>query len=57
MVIDDLYIRGSGGRPDEANAVLVVDPNTVLAEPITFQDLQAISRRDSQVNERLGRVE
>lgn len=57
VVIDDLYIGGSGVRPNEADAVLVVDPDTVLTEAITLQRLQTIPRWDPQIDERFCRVE
>jgi hypothetical protein len=53
VVIYDLNIGRTGGGPDETEAVLVVDPDTVLAEPIAFQRFQAIPWRDPQIDERL----
>jgi hypothetical protein len=49
VVIDDFDVRGPLGRPDEAHAVLIVDPNTVLPTPIAFQRFQTISGRHAQL--------
>ena len=51
MVVDNLNVLRSSGRPSEAEAILVVDADTVLADPIPFQRLQPISRRDTQVRQ------
>ena len=51
MVVHDLDILGSGGGPDEAHAELVVDPDAVLARPISLERLEPIAGRDPQVIE------
>ena len=55
MVIHDLHINGADARPHEADAPLVVDTNTVLTLPITFQRLKVVARRSFQEFESLGR--
>ena len=49
MVVDDLDVFGSGGGPTEADTVLVVDPDAVLALPVTPERFQTIPRRHPQV--------
>jgi len=49
VVIRYLYIEGVAVAPDEAQAELIVDPNAVLAFPVTAQVLQSVARRNSQV--------
>jgi len=52
VVIGDLNFVRTIVLPDEADAVLIVDPYAVLAAPIALQSLQSISRRSPQVVER-----
>ncbi len=49
VVVNDLDIFGADGRPSEANAELVVDPDAVLTGPVTLERLEPITRRNSQV--------
>lgn len=49
MVVDDLDVSRLPTRPAEANPPLIVYPNTVLARAFSFEALQSISRRDSQI--------
>jgi len=42
-------------RPPEADPVLIVDANTVLASPATFQRFQMIARRNPEITQ-LGRA-
>jgi hypothetical protein len=57
MIIHDLDIVRITLSPGKADPPLVIDTNTVLSPPITFQCLQPISRRDPQITERCGTVE
>jgi hypothetical protein len=57
MIVHNLHVVGVAFVPDKANPPLVVDSNAVLSLPITFQRLQAISRRGSQVTEFNGRIQ
>jgi hypothetical protein len=43
--------------PDEANAPLVIDANTVLALPVSAQFLQSIRGRTGKVLDRMGVVQ
>ena len=38
--------------PPETDAVLIVDPNAVLASAVAFQFLEAIAGRTSQISQR-----
>ena len=48
MVIDDLNILGITVLPQEADAPLVVDPNTTLAASVAGKLLQTITVRDTE---------
>jgi len=49
MVIRDLDIVCIFPIPPEANPPLIVDPNAMLTFPISFQRLQPVTRRHSQI--------
>ena len=51
MVVDDFHIVGIAVFPDKADAPLLVDANAVLAEAITFEGLESITRRCVQILE------
>ncbi len=57
VIVDYLYVAGSSPRPDETDAVSIVDSDAVLAAPVASERLEAIPRWDSQIDERLSRVE
>lgn len=58
-IVDDFDIRSvpSLVLPDEIDAPLLVNPDAMLAGPITLQGFQAISRRGHQVFEPGGSVQ
>ena len=43
--------------PDEADAILVVDPDAVLSQPVSTQSFDAVARESAEVIESLGRVQ
>jgi len=45
MIIDNLNVMGSTVTPNEADALLVVDPKTMLALSIIFEGFEPIARR------------
>jgi hypothetical protein len=51
MVVDDPDIAWSSIIPGKADAPLVVDPDTVLPEPIALEGFQPIPRRYAQVSQ------
>jgi hypothetical protein len=57
MVVYDFNVVRFGAAPAETDAPLIIDPDTVLPGAITFQFLQSIPRRHSQVIKAIGRVE
>jgi len=57
VVVDDLDILGSSVGPSEADSPLLVDPDTVGAGAIALELLQPVSRRHSEIIERLRGVE
>jgi hypothetical protein len=57
VVVNDLYIIGVAILPTETNAPLVIDTDTILAAPSTFEFLQSIARRYSQIGQCLSGVQ
>lgn len=55
MVIDNLNVVRAVSLPDEADAILIVDADAVLARAIPFQSLQPIAGRNTEVIQRVGR--
>lgn len=53
VIVDDLDVLGSGGRPFEADAPLPVDTDAVGAGPVALELLQPITWRDSEIVERV----
>jgi hypothetical protein len=49
VIINDLHFVELPILPDEADAVLIVNPNTVLTFSVAAQRLKAVSRKDPQV--------
>jgi hypothetical protein len=43
--------------PHEADPILIVDPDTVLASPVAGKGLEVITRERTQVVESLGRMQ
>jgi len=56
MVVNNLDLVRVPVPPAETNAPLIIDANTVLTRAVSFEFLQAIARRDSQVLELLGGI-
>ena len=57
MVVSDFDVVSVVAVPAEAEAVLVVDPDGVLAGAIGFEWVELVIGRDAEVGERLGGVE
>jgi hypothetical protein len=51
MIIHDLNIFGTGFRPTKTKAKLIIDPDAILAGSVSFERLEAISRRNPEVVE------
>lgn len=49
VVVGDLDLLGSGGGPDEADAVLVVDSDRVLTGAVPSQGMEPVAARDAEV--------
>jgi hypothetical protein len=49
VAVDDFHVVGVSFPPDEADSELIVDSDTVLAFPISFQRLAVIAGEDRQV--------
>ena len=54
MVIRYLYSVGAAVLPDETDAPLVVDPDTVLANSVPFEGFRVIARWRRQVAQLFG---
>ena len=51
MVVDDLDIRWAHPGPDEANAILVVDPDAVLTCPRASERFEMIRGRGCKISQ------
>jgi hypothetical protein len=49
MVVDDLDVERITGPPTEAHTPLLIYADAVLARPVTFELLEAVARRNSQI--------
>ena len=56
MIVHDLHIVGVRVVPDETDAVLIVDPNAVLAAPVARERLDPVARKRREVAELSSRV-
>ena len=52
MVVDDFHSVGVALPPHEANAILIIDPDAVLALAFAVQRLQPVSGRYPQIIQR-----
>src|SRR4051812_39241212 len=50
VIVDDLYVLRVAVLPDEADSVLIVDPDTVLPAPIARQRFQPVAGKCRQVS-------
>jgi hypothetical protein len=57
VVVDDLDVCGAFRRPNEAQAELVVDPNTMLSGPSALQGLKPVAGWDSKIFESVGPIQ
>jgi hypothetical protein len=57
VIVDDFHVVGITVVPDEADAVLIVDPNTVLATSVARERLEPITGERRQVAKFASRVE
>jgi len=51
VVIDDLHRVGIPVLPDEANAVLIVDPDAMLAAPLSCEPFEPVPGKGRQITE------
>jgi len=49
VIISDLNFVRAVNSPDEADAVLIVDPDAMLSDPVALQRFQPVAWRDAQV--------
>jgi hypothetical protein len=52
MVVDDFHVEGVALPPHEADAILIIDPDAVLALALALQRLQPVSGRHAQIIQR-----
>ncbi len=60
MIIDDLDLRRSVGRPAKADTPLMIYPYAPLPCPVSFQTFEPVSRRGAQIlhpNSRIQHIE
>ena len=57
MVVNDLSLRRSGIRPDEADAVRAVHANAPLPLAVAPELLEQVARRDAKILQRAGDLE
>jgi hypothetical protein len=57
VIIHDFYLVRVALAPNETNTPLIVDPNTMLACPVSAQAFQPIARRRSQIAEPRGEMQ
>ena len=57
MIVNDLDLMRIAVLPSEANAPLIVDPNTVQPSALPSQLLQPVARRNAQIIESLGSID
>lgn len=54
MVVDDFHVVGIALPPHEADAILIIDSDAVLALALPVQSLQPVSGRHTQIVESHG---
>jgi hypothetical protein len=57
VAVDDFDVLSITASPLEADAVLIVDPDRMLASPILLQRLEVIARESAQIVERFRFVQ
>lgn len=57
MIVDDLHVVGITIVPDEADAVLIINSNAVLATSIACERLNPVTRKHRQVPKLAGGIE
>ena len=49
MIVNNLDILGTRGRPAEADAELIVHPDTVSTSPVSFECFKSVTGRDTKI--------
>ena len=57
VVVDNFNVARAASGPYEADAVLVIDPDAVLAFTVTYQRFEAVARRHCEVTDLVSRVD
>lgn len=57
MIIDDFHFQDVGTLPAEADTVLVVDADAVLADPVEFQGFEVVAADGGEVMKARGGIE
>jgi len=57
VVVRHFYVEGIASSPSEADSPLLIDPNAVLACPVSLQALQPIARWHPQVIDPFSRIQ
>src|SRR4051794_13823630 len=51
VIVHDLHVVRVPVAPDEADAIMIVDPNTVLAPSVASERLESVARECRQIAE------
>jgi hypothetical protein len=57
VIVHDFDFVRLAVLPGEADPPLIVDPNAVLAAPVSLQHLKTVARRDPEILEARGGME
>jgi len=57
VVVDHFNVMGVAVSPHETDSILIVDPDAMLALPISTKGLEVVARKGTEVAESLGCVQ
>jgi hypothetical protein len=57
VVVDNFNVARAASGPYEADAVLVIDPDAVLAFTVTYQRFETVARRHCEITDLVSRVD
>jgi hypothetical protein len=49
VIVDNFNVERTKVRPTEADPVLIVDPNRMLASAVAFEGFETVAGRDPQI--------
>ena len=57
MIVHNFHVMRFALPPDEADSPLMIYPNTMLSNPVSFESLEPVARRNSKILKTGGRIE